>query len=177
MDKAINDLNKHVSTVLNYKQAKFYLFTVIFSMGNIMLPLLCHSIPNGGKIFLPIYFFTLVGATLYGWQLGVATALFSIITSYIFRGMPAYSVIYIVLIKSVLISVIAHHFAKIWNKITIFTLVLVVISYQLIGLIIELFYFDNAASIIYNYKLSLPGMLIQVIFGYFAVKVAKKYEF
>ena len=37
-----------------------YLAAAAFVCGNILVPQLCHLIPNGGLIFLPIYFFTLV---------------------------------------------------------------------------------------------------------------------
>jgi hypothetical protein len=33
-------------------------FVAIFSLGNVAGPLLAHTIPSGGLIFLPIFFFT-----------------------------------------------------------------------------------------------------------------------
>ena len=47
---------------LEYKQAKTYLAAALFVAGNILLPQLCHLVPQGGIRWLPIYFFTLVGA-------------------------------------------------------------------------------------------------------------------
>ena len=44
---------------LNFRQAKTYWFTLLFVAGNLILPQLCHLIPQGGLILLPIYFFTL----------------------------------------------------------------------------------------------------------------------
>lgn len=62
---------------LGYKEAKTYLFAALFIIGNILFPQLCHLIPNGGHIFLPIYFFTLIGAYKYGWKVGLLTAVLS----------------------------------------------------------------------------------------------------
>lgn len=45
---------------LNFRQAKTYWFTLLFVAGNLILPQLCHLIPQGGLILLPIYFFTLI---------------------------------------------------------------------------------------------------------------------
>ena len=51
---------------LSYSQMKTYLLAALFVVGNIALPQLCHLMPQGGLIFLPIYFFTLVAAYKYG---------------------------------------------------------------------------------------------------------------
>jgi len=62
---------------LSYKQSKTYLTAALFVLGNIILPQLFHLIPQGGVTWLPIYFFTLIGAYKYGWQVGILTALLS----------------------------------------------------------------------------------------------------
>ena len=54
-----------------------YFAALAFIAGNILLPQLVHLIPQGGIIWLPIYFFTLVGAYKYGWRTGLLTALAS----------------------------------------------------------------------------------------------------
>ena len=43
---------------LSVVNVRTYLFAVLFVGGNMLLPQLCHLMPDGGKIFLPIYFFT-----------------------------------------------------------------------------------------------------------------------
>ena len=73
---------------LSYREMKTYLFAVVFVLGNILLPQLCHLVPNGGLVWLPIYFFTLIGAYKYGWQVGLLTAVASpLLNSWLF-GMP-----------------------------------------------------------------------------------------
>ncbi len=59
---------------LNYGQAKTYLYASLFVIGNIILPQMCHAVNMGGPTWLPIYFFTLVGAYKYGCKVGVLTA-------------------------------------------------------------------------------------------------------
>ena len=61
-----------------YREAKTYLAAALFVAGNIVLPQICHLVPQGGLRWLPIYFFTLVGAYKYGWRvvlLAVAASL------------------------------------------------------------------------------------------------------
>ena len=60
----------------------------ISDLGNISLPQIFHLIPQGGIIWLPIYFFTLVGAYKYGWKVGLLTAVLSPTVNSLLFGMP-----------------------------------------------------------------------------------------
>ena len=53
---------------LGYSRVKTYVTALLFVTGNIVLPQLFHLVPQGGVTWLPIYFFTLVGAYKYGWE-------------------------------------------------------------------------------------------------------------
>ena len=96
---------------LEYKQAKTYLAVALFVAGNILLPQLCHWVPQGGIRWLPIYFFTLVGAYKYGWKVGLLTAIVSPLVNSALFGMPAVAVLPAVLLKSVLLAVAAGYAA------------------------------------------------------------------
>ena len=89
---------------LSYKQSKTYLTAALFVLGNIILPQLFHLIPQGGVTWLPIYFFTLIGAYKYGWQVGILTALLSPLVNSFFFGMPAPAVLPAILLKSILLA-------------------------------------------------------------------------
>lgn len=56
---------------LGYEQAKTYWIAALFVAGNVLLPQLCHLVPQGGVRWLPIYFFTLIAAYKYGWRAGM----------------------------------------------------------------------------------------------------------
>ena len=62
---------------LDYSNARTYLMAALFIAGNMALPQLFHLIPQGGITWLPIYFFTLIGAYKFGWKVGLLTAVFS----------------------------------------------------------------------------------------------------
>lgn len=59
---------------LDYSNARTYLMAALFIAGNMALPQLFHLIPQGGITWLPIYFFTLIGAYKFGWKVGLLTA-------------------------------------------------------------------------------------------------------
>ena len=74
---------------LSYGNVKTYLAALLFVLGNLAMPQLFHLIPQGGVIWLPIYFFTLVGAYKYGWRVGLLTAVLSPLVNSALFGMPA----------------------------------------------------------------------------------------
>ena len=89
---------------LEYSEAKTYLAAALFLAGNIVLPRLFHTIRLGGPTWLPIYFFTLVGAYKYGWRAGLLTALASPVANALLFGMPAAAALPAIVLKSVLLA-------------------------------------------------------------------------
>jgi len=73
---------------LDYSNAKTYLMAALFIAGNMALPQLFHLIPQGGITWLPIYFFTLIGAYKFGWKVGLLTAVLSPVINSLLFGMP-----------------------------------------------------------------------------------------
>ena len=104
--------NKIRLYALPFSDIKTYMIAAIFIAGNIILPQLCHLIPQGGVTLLPIYFFTLVGAYKYGWKAGLLTATASPLINSLLFGMPAAAVLPAILLKSTLLAIIAGIMAQ-----------------------------------------------------------------
>lgn len=92
---------------LDYNNVKTYLAASLFILGNLALPQLFHLIPQGGITWLPIYFFTLVGAYKFGWKVGLLTAVLSPVLNSLLFGMPLPAALSAILLKSVLLAVAA----------------------------------------------------------------------
>lgn len=92
---------------LDYSNVKTYLIAALFIAGNMALPQLFHLIPQGGITWLPIYFFTLIGAYKFGWKVGLLTAVLSPIANSLLFGMPLPAVLPAILLKSVLLAIAA----------------------------------------------------------------------
>ena len=147
---------------LPYTQARTYVAAGLFVIGNILLPQLFHLVPDGGKIWLPIYFFTLVGAYKYGWRVGLLTALLSpLVNSWLF-GMPAPAVLPAILLKSVLLAIAAGVVSARSGKVTLLTTLLVVVSYQALGTLGEWIITSSADVALQDARIALPGMLLQI---------------
>lgn len=159
---------------LSYSQMKTYLLAALFVVGNIALPQLCHLMPQGGLIFLPIYFFTLVAAYKYGFTVGLTTAVLSPLLNSALFGMPPAAALPIILIKSVTLAVAAAMIAKKTNKVTLLTVALAVIAYQLIGSLAEWAMTGAIEKASQDIILGWPGCLIQIVGGYVILRYLLK---
>ena len=151
---------------LSLRDGRTYALTAIFMLGNIALPQLCHLAPHGGQMFLPIFFFTLVGAYKYGWKVGLLTALVSPLVNSALFGMPAVAVLPAVLLKSVLLAVAAGYAATRFRKASLVLLVGVVLFYQIVGTLGEWMLEGSFYVALQDFRIGLPGMLMQVLGGW-----------
>ena len=154
----------------DFKELKTYLFSAIFIIGNIVVPQLVHLIPNGGHIFLPIYFFTLVGAYKYGWKVGLLTAIFSPLINSALFGMPASGALPAILSKSILLAIAAGLTSSHYKKVSLLLLAGVVASYQISGTLMEWVYLGDLTIAATDFKLGIPGILIQIFGGWALIK-------
>ena len=151
---------------LSCAEARTYAVAAAFVAGNIALPQLFHLMPQGGMVWLPIYFFTLVGAYKYGWQVGLLTAVASpLLNSWLF-GMPAPEVLPAILLKSGLLAAGAGYAAHRFRKATLPLLLAVVAFYQVAGGLGEWALTGSLAAALQDFRLGLPGMALQIVGGY-----------
>ncbi|MDE6634923.1 MAG: ECF transporter S component [Bacteroidaceae bacterium] len=150
---------------LPFSSTKTYLAATLFAIGNIVLPQLFHLVPQGGVTWLPIYFFTLVGAYTYGWRVGLLTALVSPIANSLLFGMPAVAVLPAILLKSVLLAVFAGYAAARFEKASLPLLLAVVAAYQIVGTLGEWAMKGDFFLACQDFRIGIPGMLLQVVGG------------
>lgn len=155
---------------LNFDKAKTYLYAGAFVIGNIALPQLCHLMPQGGLIFLPIYFFTLIAAYKYGWKVGLLTGLLSALSNHLLFGMPAASVLPFILIKSSLLALIAGTVAHHYNKVSLVLLLAVVLGYQLLGTALEWAILGDLQLALQDFRIGFPGMILQIVGGFVVLR-------
>lgn len=154
---------------LGYSETRTYGVAALFILGNIIVPQLFHLIPQGGVTWLPIYFFTLVGAYKYGWKVGLLTALASPVINSLLFGMPVVSGLPAILLKSVVLAFVAGLFATRFRKAAIWQLMAVVLGYQVIGTAGEWLMKDSLYAAMQDFRVGIPGMLMQIIGGWFVI--------
>lgn len=151
-----------------------FLAAVVFTAANIAFPQLVHLVPGGGFVFLPIYFFTIVGAYKYGLYVGLLTAVLSPLANNLLFGMPPAAVLPAIMFKSVLAAVAAAYFARKAGRVALWAVLLTVISYQVLGTAFEWAVTGSLGAALTDFRVGVPGMLLQVFAGYALLRVLTK---
>lgn len=159
---------------MNYRESKTYAAAALFVVGNILLPQLCHLMPQGGLVWLPIYFFTLVAAYKFGLTAGLLTAVASPLVNSLLFGMPAGDMLPIILIKSVLLALTASFIASRVGRVAFWAVALAVVAYQGIGMLAEWGMTGSLTAALQDVRLGWPGILVQVFGGFAVMKIFKK---
>ncbi len=156
---------------LQYSDWRAYMAVVAFVAGNILLPQLCHLVPQGGITFLPIYFFTLIAAYKYGWRVGLMTAILSPIANHLLFGMPAAAVMPIILIKSTLLALSASFVSsRVGGGVSLLHFALIAFLYQGVGTLAEWALVGEFWLAAQDLRIGLPGILIQIFGGYSLIR-------
>ena len=159
---------------LSYRDSRTYMMAALFVVGNIVLPQLCHLVPQGGLVWLPIYFFTLVAAYKFGLTAGLLTAIASPVVNSLLFGMPMVASLPIILIKSVLLAVAAAFIASRVRGVALWAVALAVVAYQGIGMLAEWGMTGSFTAALQDVRLGWPGILMQVFGGFAVMKIFKK---
>lgn len=149
-----------------YREVRTYLAASLFVLGNIVLPRFFHLFPQGGVTWLPIYFFTLIGAYKYGWKVGLLTAVLSPLVNSALFGMPPVAALPAILLKSLLLAVTAGYTAFCFKRASLVLLVGVVLVYQFAGTLGEWLMKGDFYLAVQDFRIGIPGMLLQVFGGY-----------
>ncbi len=159
---------------LSFREVRTYLFAGVFVVGNIVFPQLCHLIPGGGLVWLPIYFFTLVASYVYGPVVGILTAVLSPLANNLLFGMPPSFMLPIIICKSTFLAIAASLIARQFGKITLLLVALAVFGYQFIGTLFEWAYTGSLALAIQDVRIGFPGLLLQICGGYIVIKLVSR---
>lgn len=160
-----------MTKTLALTQRQTYVWSALFIAANIALPHLFHLIPGGGVMFLPIYFFTLIGAMRYGWQLGLLTAVMTPIVGNLIFGAPAAAMIPDMLLKGAALSLVGAAVARKWGRSLVCCTGAVVAAFAIVGLI-EL-PFCGAGVAFQDFVTGLPGMAMMTLGAWLTNKYIK----
>ena len=155
MNTAVAIKHYHVAAP-GWRDKEFYLWSIVFVLGNLALPQLCHLAALGGKVWLPIYFCTFLAAVLYGRQVAMLTAVLSPVLNYAIFAMPSAGMLPVMMVKSLLIALLAPALVKRFSVPV--ALVLTIVGYQLGG---ALFGALTGGEMLVDFRHGWPGMLAQ----------------
>jgi thiamine transporter ThiT len=150
---------------LGLGDARFYFATTLLVLGNLLLPWALHRIPDAGRSFLPILFFTLIAGWRFGAKTGLLTGVLSPLANHFLTGMPPAPVLQALMVQSALLGLLAAGIASRSRRLTLPLLALVVLLHQALILIPQLLQAGLQPALA-TFELHLPGILLQILGGF-----------
>lgn len=156
---------------LKLTQSKAYIKSALFIAANIALPHLFHLIPGGGVMFLPIYFFTLVAAMRYGWQVGLLTSIMTPVLGWLIFSAPAFALVPDMLLKGALLVGVAYFTKKHLGCNLVSNIITVALAFAFAGLLE--WSFMGASIAFQDFVTGLPGMAMMILGSWLINKYVK----
>ncbi len=156
------------------RDSRTYMLGALFVAGNVILPQLCHLIPQGGLIWLPIYLFTFIGAWRCGLTVGLLTAILSPLVNSALFGMPMPAALPAIMAKSVLLALAASFAASRKLRHLLPAIVAVAAFYQGAGMLFEWAVTGSATAALQDVRIGLPGIIAQIAITYLWVSGSQK---
>ena len=98
--------------------------------------------------------------------MGLRPPLLSLFLHYFFSAIPHRVFCPAILLKSTLLAIAAGYAAHRYKRISIPILLLVVLSYQVVGTLGEWILVNDFFSAVQDFRIGLPGMALQIFGGY-----------
>lgn len=155
---------------LAFNETRTYLWSAVFILCNLVLPQLCHLIPQGGVMLAPLSLVIMAGAYKFGWKPALIAAALSPLVNHYATGMPAWGVLQVMTVKLIILALVAGLAAQYYRKATLPILVGVVLTAELLGGLGELALTGGIAATIADFAIGWPGLILQVAGTYLLVK-------
>ena len=155
---------------LAFNETRTYLWSAVFILCNLVLPQVCHLIPEGGIVLAPLSFVIMAGAYYFGWKPALLAAVLSPLVNHFATGMPAWGVLQVMTIKLIVLALAAGLAAQHFRKATLPILAGVVVAAEVLGGLGELALTGGIAATITDFTIGWPGLLLQIFGTYFICK-------
>ncbi len=156
---------------LNFNEVRTYGVSALFVLANLLLPQLCHLLPQGGIILAPLSLVMLVGAYKFGWKAAVLAAVVSPLVNHLLTGMPAWGILPVMTVKLMILALVAGLMAQRTKKVSVLLLVAVVLGAEVLGGLGELLLTGGIAMTTADFIVGWPGLLLQVVGGFALLKL------
>jgi len=155
---------------LAFNETRTYLWSAVFILSNLLLPQVCHLIPQGGIVLAPLSFVIMAGAYQFGWKPALLAAVLSPLVNHYATGMPAWGMLQVMTVKLIILALIAGLAAQHFRKATLPILAGVVMSAEVLGGLSEFVLTGSIAATIADFTIGWPGLLLQIAGTYLIYK-------
>ena len=155
---------------LAFNETRTYLWSAVFVLSNLLLPQVCHLIPQGGIVLAPLSFVIMAGTYHFGWKPALLAAVLSPLVNHYATGMPAWGVLQVMTVKLIILALVAGLAAQHFRKATLPILAGVVVVAEVLGGLGELALTGGIAATIADFTIGWLGLILQILGTYFLCK-------
>ena len=159
---------------LSLGEVRLYLATGAMVVGNVALPALVHGMPNGGRMLLPIFFFTLIAGWRFGIVAALLTAVLSPLANHALTGMPPTPMLTGIICQSAALGLLAWVVASRSTRTTLPLVALVVVLHQLL-LALPALSHSGVAGTLGAIQMRIPGLLLQILGGFAVLRLLERW--
>lgn len=161
--------------VLSFSQAKFYIFSLVFTGLSVLTPTIFHQFNLAGPRFLPMHIFVILAGLLFGWRAGLLVGVLSPLMSYGLTRMPAMAILPEVVLELGVYGLIAGLLAE--RKINIWISLLSAMILGRLARVLFVLISDSETSPLNYFQLGWPGMVLQLALIPLIVYLLQKFFF
>lgn len=159
--------------VLNFTEAKYYVFSAVFTALAVGAPWIAHQFHIAGQVFLPMHIFVLASGLLFGWRAGLLVGTLSPILSFSLTQMPVMALLPQVTLElavyGLAIGLLREKNLNIWVS-----LAGAMILGRLVRIVVIMALFPKMDPIQFI-QISLPGIILQLALIPFIVYLIQKF--
>ena len=105
-----------------------------------------------------------------GWRVGLLTAVASPLVNSVVFGMPAPELLPVIMMKSSLLAISASVAAHLFRNVSLVVMLSVIVAYQALGTVGEWFMGASWFVAFQDFRIGMPGMLVQIVGGYLLIR-------
>lgn len=166
---------KTLPRTLSFSEVKFYIFSISFVSLAVFVPWFFHQFHIAGARFLPMHFFVIIAAFLFGWRTGLVVGIFSPLIGYSIIHLPPIVVLPEILLElafyGLIIGILRERKLNIW---------IILFSAMILGRLARLFFvlgLGLQTNPLNYFQISWPGMILQITLIPLAIFLLQKYIF
>jgi LytS/YehU family sensor histidine kinase len=166
---------KALPGVLTFSEAKYYVFSAVFTTLAVGVPYLLHQFHLAGQIFLPMHFFVMFAGILFGWRTGLLVGVLSPLFSFSLTQMPVAALLPQVMMELAAYGLVAGFLRE--KKLNIWASLFSAMILGRLARILFIVFWAPGMDAWQFIELSWPGIILQIALIPITVYLLQKFVF
>ena len=161
--------------VLTFSEAKYYIFSAVFTASAVFFPWLAHQFHIAGPVFVPMHFFVIIAGLLFGWRAGMVVGIVSPLLSYGITHLPPMAILPETMLELAVYGFSAGILRE--KKLNIFTALFGAMFLGRLARLLMVLGLGLKTNPIKSFQMSWPGILLQLALIPIIIYLLQKFVF